>query len=90
MAVAFCFNDPAGVIGNRIGAFEQAEPMVNVQRTTNGKEEHVKSINCMGHDNDMAFLADLLRPYMNTSVKFVVADVATSGVVRIIEHRYPW
>lgn len=64
--------------------------MVNVQRTTNVKEEHVKTINCKGHENDMAFLADLLRPYMDTTVKFVVADVATSGVVRIIEHRYPW
>lgn len=64
--------------------------MVNIQRTTNGKEEHVKTINCKGHNNDMAFLADQLRPYMDASVKFVVADVATSGVVRIIEHRYTW
>lgn len=82
--------NPAGVICNRFDAFEQADPMVNVQRTTNGKAEHVKAINCKGHENDMTFLADMLMPYVDTSVKFVVADVYTSGVVRIIEHRYPW
>lgn len=64
--------------------------MVNIQRTTNGKEEHVKTIDCKGHKNDIAFLADLLRPYIDTSVKFVIADAASSGVLRIIEHRYPW
>lgn len=64
--------------------------MVNIQRTTNGKEEHVKTVDCKGHNNDMIFLADQLTPYINTSVKFVVADGTSSGVLRIIEHRYPW
>lgn len=78
------------MIRNRYRTLLQKEPMVNIQRATNGKEEHVAVINCAGHKKSMKYLANLLKEHMNKSVNFLVADGACSGLLRLIELHYPW
>lgn len=67
----------------------QGDLLVNIQRQMDNKEEHVMVVNCRGQKKSMRFLLGMIKPHLNRHAKFVVADGACGGLLRLIEMGYP-